>query len=157
MPLQYNITDDDGNDNANNNSMCICIYIERYYTITCRIQNPDTLRAGRVGAAHGGAARGAGLGRTGRRWVDPARRQPSFLPCSESKTLSWTTLRKHEQTKSYVNRMREQNHRLTTGLSAVDPRLISGTASALRSWLLTSVPTPICLCKPFSCKACPGI
>ena len=25
------------------------------------------------------------------------------------------------------------------------------------SWLLTSVPTPICLCKLFSCKACPGI
>ena len=35
--------------------------------------------------------------------------------------------------------------------------MISGTASALRSWLLTSVPTPICLCKPLSCKACPGI
>ena len=27
---------------------------------------------------------------------------------------------------------------------------------ALRSWLLTSVLTPICPCKPFSCKACPG-
>ena len=25
----------------------------------------------------------------------------------------------------------------------------------VRSWMLTSVPTPICLCKPFSCKACP--
>ena len=35
--------------------------------------------------------------------------------------------------------------------------MISRTASALRSWLLTSVPTPICPCKPFSCKACPGI
>ena len=34
--------------------------------------------------------------------------------------------------------------------------MISGTASALRSWLLTRVPMPICLCKPFSCKACPG-
>ena len=33
---------------------------------------------------------GAGLVRTGRRWVDPARRQPSLLPCSKSKTLSWS-------------------------------------------------------------------
>ena len=40
--------------------------------------------------------------------------------------------------------------------SAVDNWFIRGTASALRSWLLTSVTTPICLCKPFSCKACPG-
>ena len=51
--------------------------------------------------------------------------------------------------------MEERNQRLTA-VTAVDKRLISGTASALRSWLLTSVPTPICLCKPFSCKACPG-
>ena len=36
------------------------------------------------------------------------------------------------------------------------PRSIRGTTAALRPWLLTSVPTPICLCKPFSCKACPG-
>ena len=47
--------------------------------------------------------------------------------------------------------------RVTTGLSAVYPRFISGTRSALSSWLLTSGPTLFCLCKPFSCKACPGI
>ena len=41
-----------------------------------------------------------------------------------------------------------------TGSSAVYPRLISGTRSALSSWLLTSVPSLICLCKPFSCRAC---
>ena len=40
---------------------------------------------------------------------------------------------------------------------AVDQRFIRGTTGALRSWLLTNVPTPSCLCKPFSCKACPGI
>ena len=50
----------------------------------------------------------------------------------------------------------EQNVRLTRRLSAVYPRFITGTASAFRCWLLTSLPTPICLCKPFSCKACPG-
>ena len=38
----------------------------------------------------------------------------------------------------------EQNPRLATGSSAVDPRFISRTKSALRSWLLTSVLTPIC-------------
>ena len=39
---------------------------------------------------------------------------------------------------------------------AVDPRYICGTRCALCSWLLTSGPTPCCLCKPLSCKACPG-
>ena len=46
--------------------------------------------------------------------------------------------------------------RLTTGSSPAYPRFISGTRSALSSWLLTSGPTPFCLCKLFSCKACPG-
>ena len=45
---------------------------------------------------------------------------------------------------------------LTTGSSAVYQRFITKTRSALRSWLLTSVPMPICLCKLSSCKACPG-
>ena len=31
------------------------------------------------------------------------------------------------------------------------------TASALSSWLLTSGPSPFCLWKLFSCRACPGI
>ena len=34
--------------------------------------------------------------------------------------------------------------------------VLTGTRSAFCSWLLTNVPSPICLCKPFSCKACPG-
>ena len=52
--------------------------------------------------------------------------------------------------------MEEQNPRLTTGSSPVYHRFIKGTRSALSSWLLTSGPTPFCLCKPFSCKACLG-
>ena len=55
------------------------------------------------------------------------------------------------------NPMEEQNPRLTTGLSAVYPRFIRWTTAALRSWLLTNVPTPICLCKVVSCKARPRI
>ena len=144
------------------------------------------------------------------------------MPSRESQTLSWTSLRKHEQTKSYVNLSNpkpghitggsgrsarrsgragsgkigcqqnssprkqkssvlskaskkrrfnvspeartseilckpteEQNQRLTRGLSPVHQRFIGGTRSALCSWLPTSGTTP-CLCKPFSCKACPG-
>ena len=37
-----------------------------------------------------------------------------------------------------------------------DNRFNRGTRSALCSWLLASVPAPNCLCKPFSCRACPG-
>ena len=54
--------------------------------------------------------------------------------------------------------MREQNHRLTTGLSAVYPRFITGTKSALCFWLLTSGPTPFfpympCMKKVYRDKA----
>ena len=42
--------------------------------------------------------------------------------------------------------------------SAVYPRFISATRSAICSWLLTSVPTPICLCKPvFIYTACTNL
>ena len=39
---------------------------------------------------------------------------------------------------------------------AVDNRFIRGTRSALCVWLLMNVPTTICLCRHFPCKACPG-
>ena len=52
--------------------------------------------------------------------------------------------------------MEEQSPRLTTGSSAVYQRFISGTRSALSSWLPTSGTTLVCLCKLLSCKACPG-
>ena len=39
---------------------------------------------------------------TGRRWVDLVRGKPSLLPSSESRTLSWTSLRKYEQSNSYL-------------------------------------------------------
>ena len=52
--------------------------------------------------------------------------------------------------------MEEPNPRLTSGLPAAHPRIITRTTAALRSWLLTNVPMPFCLCKPFSCKACVG-
>ena len=55
--------------------------------LTCRIQTPDTLRAGRIGAAHGGAARWGG--EVGRGWVGwdavsirPGDYPPSFPPAN---------------------------------------------------------------------------
>ena len=51
----------------------------------------------------------------------------------------------------------EPNQRLTSGLSPVYQRLISGTRSALCSWLPASGTTLFRLCKPFSCRACSGI
>ena len=66
--------------------------------------------------------------------------------------LSWTNFCKHGQRKSHVNGGRNK----TCDWAAVHTRFMSGTASALRFWLLTSVPTPYCLCKRFLWKACTG-
>ena len=52
--------------------------------------------------------------------------------------------------------MKGANLRLNSGWSAVDDRSISRTKRDLNSWLLTSEPSAFCLCKTFSCKACPG-
>ena len=46
--------------------------------------------------------------------------------------------------------------RLTTGWPPVDQQFIRGTTNAFRSWLLTSVPTPNCLCKPLFMQGMPG-
>ena len=107
-----------------------------------------TGRSGRDGAQRGG---GAGPVRTAA-GVSP-RTHGTLLPLRVSTTSAWTTFQKHEPAKPYVNR----RGNTTRVCIAFHPRLISGTKSALRSWLLTSGPAPFCLCKPFSCKACPGI
>ena len=52
-------------------------------------------------------------------------------------------------TNSYSKPKEAQNLWLTTRSSAFDNPLISGTASALRSWLLFSVTMPTCLCEVF--------
>ena len=61
---------------------------------------------GRVGAGRRAAGQrgGAGPGRTGRRRVVSPMKQLSLLPLGDRRQLSSTTLRKHEQRKSYVNR-----------------------------------------------------
>ena len=120
---------------------------------TCRIQNPNIPRAGRGGAARTAERRGeqSRAERDADGSVRPGKNRPSDPLANQRQTL-WTSLRKHERIQSDVNRWRNK----ARGRPAVDNRFISGTRSALCSWLLAGVPTPICLLKPFSCKACPG-
>ena len=80
------------------------IYIYIYIYILYKLSNPKPGHT--TGRSGWGGARRSGEG--GLHRVDPARRQPSLLPSSGSKTLSWTSLRKHEQTESYVNRRRNE-------------------------------------------------
>ena len=113
-------------------------------------------RVGLVGTAHGGQRGGATLGRTRCRHFGGLGSQAPLWPSSAMLT---TVLNVSSQARTKVilcKPLKEQNVRLTRGLAAVYHRFINGTASALRCWLLTSVPTLICFCKPFSCKACPG-
>ena len=74
-------------------------------------------RAGRVGAPGGTTGRGR-AGRDADRTVRPGDKRPSH-PLRHRINDAEMTLLKHGQAKSYVNRTREQNPRLTTGLSAV--------------------------------------
>ena len=90
---------------------------------TCRTQSPDIPRAGRGGAAHsdvaerGGSERGV-AGRGGTAVGRCAQETTVYLAPRHRKQTSWMSLRRHEQTKSYGNRIAEHNERLTRGLSA---------------------------------------
>ena len=57
-------------------------------------------------------------------------------------------LRKHERIVVFFNRIKEHTN---------ERWFICRTTAALRFWLLTSGPAPVCPCKPFSCKAYLGI
>ena len=89
---------------------------QRCLTPTCRIQNPDTLRA--VGSVRRTAGRRGGgwVGRDAVGSIRPGDNPPS-LSSSKSKKLPCTTLRKNEQTKSYLNRWRNE----IRGCSAGNP------------------------------------
>ena len=72
---------------------------------TCRVQNPDIPRAGRVGTHGGVTGRGrAGLGAN--RIVRPGNKPPSHPPKHRRHVSS--SPQKHEQAKSYVNRWRNK-------------------------------------------------
>ena len=105
---------------------------------TWRTQNPDIPRARRVGA-HGGAA-GRGRAGTPTEQFDP----------KTSKTRPLTDSPEAQKRKTLCKPMEGKK-------TAVYLRFDNGVVSALCSWLPDSGPTPFCLCKPFSCTACPGM
>ena len=112
-----------------------------------------------TGGSRRGARRGgrAGSGRTVCQ-QDCSPREESFLAFSKASKTRRLNVSPEARTSEIVCKpMEEQNPQLTTGSSAVYHWFISGTRSALCSWLPTSGTTPFCLCQPFSCKACPGI
>ena len=76
----------------------------------CRIQNPDIPRAGRVGAAHGGAAGrgGAGQDRTPTDRFDQKTSVPRTFQVQHRRQLSWTSFQKHKQAKYFLNQWRNK-------------------------------------------------
>ena len=80
---------------------------------------------------------GAGSGRTGRRPNSSPRRQASLTPPKASKILRLSDSPEARTSEILCKPMEEHNDRLTT----VYPRFITGTRSALCSWLLTNRPT----------------
>ena len=124
-------------------------------TFTCRVQNPDIPRACRV-EMHGGVAGRSRAGLFANRSVRLGNNPSSHSP-QESKTRRLNVSPEAQTSDILCKPMEEQSPRLNRGSSPVRHRFITGTRSALSSWLPISVPTPICLCKPFSCRACPGI
>ena len=83
---------------------------------TCRIQNPDTPRAGRVGRRTAGRLRG-GPGRIRRRRVCSRRTQPSLVPSRASKTTVLNSPSEARTSEILCKPMEEQSPRLTRSLS----------------------------------------
>ena len=116
------------------------------------LQTPRYLSNPKPGHTTGGSGRGARRsGRAGSRKIgcqqncSPSR-QASLVPPKASKTRRLNVSREARTSEILCKPTEEPNQRFT-----------SGARSALCSWLPTSGTTPFCLCKPFSCKACPGI
>ena len=85
-----------------------------------------------------------------------AQKQASLVPSKESKKCRLNISPEERTKENCCKEIEEQNPQLTRSSLPVYQRFITETTSALSCWLLTSGPTPFCLCKPFSCKACPG-
>ena len=103
---------------------------------------------GRVGLGRAAGRRG-GSGRTGRRQNSPPRRQASFIPSKASTKCRLNVSPEARTSDILCKPTEEHNERLRTGLLAVYPQFINRKRNALCSWLLTSGPTPLFLCKPF--------
>ena len=118
----------------------------------CRVQNPDIPRAGRLGADGW-----AGSGKTGCQQNCSPRGQETLVPSKAWKTRRLNVSPEARTSEILCNPNAGTKNRLTTGSSAVHPRIITGTASALSSWLLTSGPMPLCSWKTCSCRDFPAI
>ena len=111
---------------------------------SCRFQNLDIPRAARDGAAHGG---GTGRAR--------ASQDRTRVGRSAHETTVLLALEGIEDNccEGFFGSTSKQISMETDGAKpAVDNRFIRGTTDTVRSWLLTSVLTPFCLCEFFSCK-----
>ena len=88
-------------------------------TCTCRVQNPDIPRTGRVGAAHGRAAGRGGAGQDGTPTDRSAQvTTPTFVPSKASHTILLNDFSEARTSKTLCTPMGEQKPRLTSGLSA---------------------------------------
>ena len=124
---------------------------EQSHTTLCKpVESKTRTYNGRVESGRTAGRRG-GVGQN-----SSPRRQAALVPSKATKTRRLNVPPEARTSEIVCKPMGEQSPRLTRGLSAVHPRFISGTRIALCSWLLTTGPTPICPCKPFPCKACPG-
>ena len=94
---------------------------------TCRIQNPDIPRAGRVGA-HGEVAGRGRAGLDANRTVRLGDKPPSYPP-EHRRHVAWTSFQKREQAKSYVNLWRNK----TRSWPPIYP------------WLITALSVSLCL------------
>ena len=131
------------------NQLSTVISFPHSVEIGCRLyvfwKNPSSPKPGHtMGESHRGARRGggAGSGRTGCQQNCSPRGQSFFLLSKASKTRRLNVSLEARTNEILCKSMEEQNPRLTSGSSAVYPRFISGTRSALSFWLPTSGPTP---------------
>ena len=134
--------------------LCIYIYIYIYiftyihvYIRVCvyELVEPKTrayrgqVRMGWRTAGRRGWAR---RGRTGRRWISSLRKQPTFVQ-------ETTDLRAPQASKTTVMNVFSEARTKEILCKPIEERnvwLICRTANARRSWLLTNVPAPFCLC-----------
>ena len=121
--------------------------------IRLNLSNP---KPGHTTGGSGRGARGfgqAGSGKIGCQQNYHSPRKPKVNVLSKKRrNVASRSPQKHEQAKSYFKTTKEQNHRLTRGLSPVYPLSISGTRSAFCFCLPTSGTTPFCFLNPFHAR-----
>ena len=98
----------------------------------------------------------AGSGKIGCQHKYSPRKHKSTVPSKKSKKRCFNVSPEARTSEILCEPTEESNQRLTSSLSEVYQRFITGTRSVLCSWLPNNGTTFFCRCKTFSCKACPG-